>query len=308
MKEKADMYKRAAAVIREAEAFVVTAGAGMGADSGLPDFRGNRGFWNAYPAYARLGLSFAECATPQHFIKDPNFAWGFYGHRTDLYRDTIPHEGFHIIKRWIEKNGADYFVATSNVDGQFQKAGYDEERIYEVHGSIHWLQCQARCNDTIWHNDEVFLIDENTMCAGDPLPLCKVCGKVSRPNILMFGDRYWLQERTRIQNNAYNRFLKDNSDRRIVVIEIGAGEAIPTIRAMSERIGRNKLATVIRINPREPSIRSPHISMSCGALDGLHHIDSSLHRSYSQDQQLNNFSGLTVGTETEEKRDSVCLC
>lgn len=248
----------------------------MGVDSGLTDFRGNHGFWNAYPAYDRLGLSFVDCANPQHFIKDPHFAWGFYGHRTNLYRDTIPHEGFHIIKKWIERNSAKYFVVTSNVDGQFQKAGYDEELMYEVHGSIHWLQCQARCNDTIWRNDEVFQIDDTTMRAADPLPRCIVCGKVCRPNILMFGDWSWLNYRTLIQQNAFNRFLKNNSDRHIAVIEMGAGEAIPTIRGISERIGRKKQATVIRINPREPTIRTPHISMPCGALEGLQQIDALL--------------------------------
>jgi NAD-dependent SIR2 family protein deacetylase len=271
---KTDMYERAASIVREAEVFVITAGAGMGVDSGLPDFRGNHGFWNAYPAYDRLGLSFAECATPMHFINDPHFAWGFYGHRTNLYRVTIPHEGFHLIKKWIEHNSAEYFVVTSNVDGQFQKAGYDEERMYEVHGSIHWLQCQARCNDKIWRNDAVFQIDEATMRACDPLPRCIVCGKASRPNILMFGDYSWLHDRTLKQNHAFDRFLKNNFSRRVVVIELGAGTAIPTIRMISERIGRNlKNATVIRINPREPSIWSPHISMTCEALEGVRNID-----------------------------------
>ena len=64
------MYERAASIIREAEVFVITAGAGMGVDSGLPDFRGDHGFWNAYPAYDQLGISFVDCANPQHFIKD----------------------------------------------------------------------------------------------------------------------------------------------------------------------------------------------------------------------------------------------
>ena len=271
------MLEHAAAIIKEAEVFVITAGAGMGVDSGLPDFRGNHGFWNAYPAYDRLGLSFVECATPTHFTNDPSFAWGFYGHRANLYRDTIPHEGFRIIMKWIEQNNADYFVVTSNVDGQFQKAGYDEERIYEVHGSIHWLQCQARCNDTIWHNDGVFQIDESTMRASQPLPQCAVCGTVCRPNILMFGDYAWLPSRTLTQNHAFDRFLKENSDRRIAVIEMGAGSTIPTIRATSERIGRNlKHATVIRINPREPQIKAPHFSMTSEALAGLRSIDSLL--------------------------------
>jgi hypothetical protein len=58
---------------------------------------------------------------------------------------------------------------------------------------------------------------------------------------------------------------------------MGAGSAIPTIRAASERIGYNlSKATVIRINPREPEIKAPHISIPCGALDGLKKIDELL--------------------------------
>ena len=48
-----DLYGRAAAELRRAGALVVTAGAGMGVDSGLPDLRGDRGFWTAYPPYER---------------------------------------------------------------------------------------------------------------------------------------------------------------------------------------------------------------------------------------------------------------
>lgn len=272
-----DVFLQAASIIKEAELFVITAGAGMGVDSGLPDFRGDKGFWNAYPAYARQGLSFIDCANPQHFADDPLFGWGFYGHRTNLYRDTVPHEGFHIIRKWIERNGADYFVVTSNVDGQFQKAGYASDRILEVHGSIHHLQCQGPCSSNIWPNDEVLRIDEATMRARQPLPRCSGCGEVSRPNILMFGDWSWLPDRTRIQERAFDRFLAAQSGRRIAVIEMGAGSAIPTIRATSERIGWNfEHATVIRINPREPEIKPPHISMPCGALEGLQNIDALL--------------------------------
>jgi NAD-dependent SIR2 family protein deacetylase len=271
------MLQQAAAVIREAQAFVVTAGAGMGVDSGLPDFRGDHGFWHAYPAYARLGVSFVDCANPQHFASDPSFGWGFYGHRTNLYRETIPHEGFQIIRKWIDRNSADYFVVTSNVDGQFQKAGYQDDRILEVHGSIHWLQCQESCGSAIWSNDEEIHIDEVTMRARQPLPRCPECGRVSRPNILMFGDWSWLPDRTNEQEHAFDRFLEANAGKRIAVIEMGAGSAIPTIRATSERIGWNmEHATVIRVNPREPEIKAPHIALSCGALEGLQNIDELL--------------------------------
>jgi len=270
------MYKRAASIIREAEVFIITAGAGMGVDSGLPDFRGEHGFWNAYPAYARLGLSFAQCANPMHFFSNPHFAWGFYGHRTNLYRETIPHAGFHIIKKWIERNGADYFVATSNVDGQFQKAGYGEDRMYEVHGSIHWLQCLSPCSNSIWPNNEQIPVDPVTMRAGQ-IPRCPRCNGVSRPNILMFGDWSWLPDRTHQQEQRMQQFLDEHGDKKIVVIEMGAGTAIPTIRATSERLGwRHDGATVIRINIREPEIAAPHVGLACGALEGLQQINALL--------------------------------
>ena len=76
-----ERYHQAAIAIRNARALVITAGAGMGVDSGLPDFRGDEGFWNAYPPYRRLGLAFVDAANPRHFEDDPAFGWGFYGHR-----------------------------------------------------------------------------------------------------------------------------------------------------------------------------------------------------------------------------------
>lgn len=265
------MFKRAAQAIREAEAIIITAGAGMGVDSGLPDFRGTQGFWNSYPPYARLGISFEEAANPEHFERDPAFGWGFYGHRTNLYRATVPHEGFHILKGWIERNRAASFVVTSNVDGQFQKAGYPEERILEVHGSIHWLQCTTPCSRRIWANQEDIPVNLETMRAR-AIPRCVSCGTVSRPNILMFGDYTWLSERTAEQERRFHRFFEDLGGRRTVVMELGAGRAVPTIRHASERLGSRPDTTVIRINPREPEIDAPHLSLPLGALEALRGI------------------------------------
>ena len=53
--------------IAAADALLVAAGAGMGVDSGLPDFRGPEGFWPAYPAYRKLGKSFQDLANPVWF-------------------------------------------------------------------------------------------------------------------------------------------------------------------------------------------------------------------------------------------------
>ena len=109
--------EQAAEAIAAADGMLVGAGAGMGVDSGLPDFRGDQGFWKAYPPYARLGLSFIDMANPQGFADDPELAWGFYGHRLNLYRDTVPHQGFAILQRWAQRMIHGLFVFTSNVDG-----------------------------------------------------------------------------------------------------------------------------------------------------------------------------------------------
>ena len=89
-----DRVQQAAAAIQAADALLVTAGAGMGVDSGLPDFRGKQGFWQAYPAIAALGRSFEQMANPAGFEENPQLAWAFYGHRLNLYRQTAPHQGF----------------------------------------------------------------------------------------------------------------------------------------------------------------------------------------------------------------------
>jgi NAD-dependent SIR2 family protein deacetylase len=268
-------YDDAASAIKNAKAIVVTAGAGMGVDSGLPDFRGDKGFWNAYPMYERLGINFVEAANPIHFAMDPAFGWGFYGHRANLYRDTSPHGGFQIILDWVSRYNLDYFVATSNVDGHFQRSGYAEDRVYEVHGSIHYMQCLTPCSDDIWENDEIVEVELDSMRALN-IPKCPRCGKVARPNILMFGDFSWISERSDRQSYRFNHFLYEHRDENLVVVEIGAGTGVPTIRRMSEHIGNQRNFTVIRINLREPYIRLPHISIACAGLEALRNIDNAL--------------------------------
>ncbi len=206
-------------ITKEAEAVLITAGAGMGVDSGLPDFRGNEGFWRAYPPIAKLGLSFSQIANPLWFDKDPSLAWAFYGHRLDLYRKTTPHEGFAMLLDLVKEKDENYFIFTSNVDGQFQKAGFDEEKIYEVHGSIHYLQCTKNCTAKIWKNDEEIKVDMDRFEALN-YPKCPKCGAIARPNILMFGDWGWNEKRARIQEARYNRFVKHNRKNKMVIIEI----------------------------------------------------------------------------------------
>jgi NAD-dependent SIR2 family protein deacetylase len=260
----AEKIHRAAQAIREADGLLITAGAGMGVDSGLPDFRGTEGFWNAYPALGKLNIEFQRIARPQTFLEDPTLAWGFYGHRLNLYRKTVPHEGFRILRELAEKlpNGA--FVATSNVDGQFQKAGFSEQLIYELHGSIHRLQCMDQFCET--RSAELFSpkVDEEYCRLISELPSCSACGGIVRPNILMFADWGWNDRRAEIQQSRLNTWLAGVS--KLVTIEIGAGKNIPTIRNLSER----QDGRVIRINPTDYWLHpGKGVSLAMGGLEAL---------------------------------------
>jgi hypothetical protein len=123
---------RAAQILHEADGIIVAAGAGMGVDSGLPDFRGNEGFWKAYPALAGAGIDFQMAASAGSFVRDPARAWGFYGHRLALYRRTVAHAGFGLIQKWSQAKPHGCSVFTSNVDGQFQLAGFDPFQVQRV--------------------------------------------------------------------------------------------------------------------------------------------------------------------------------
>lgn len=258
-----DAVQRAAALVEQADGLLVAAGAGMGVDSGLPDFRGTDGFWRAYPPLARLKLAFHEMACPATFDRDPRLAWGFYGHRLGLYRATTPHAGFGILRAIGARMAQGSFVFTSNVDGQFQRAGFEQERVVECHGSIHHLQCTRPCCDAIWPADDVDPeVDMDACRLSSPLPVCPYCGALARPNILMFNDGAWLPGCTEEQYERFSRWR--GRVERLAVVELGAGVDIPSVRRMAESQG----VPIVRINPREAAVRHG-AGLESGALAAL---------------------------------------
>lgn len=273
-----EVLTNAKVALAKAEALIFSAGAGMGVDSGLPDFRGQEGFWQAYPALAQAGLDFQEIADPQNFKTNPRLIWGFYGHRLNLYRQTVPHQGFTRLLTMAAKINNNYFVVTSNVDGHFQKALFPENKIYEVHGSIHYLQCARACQGNVWRADNLVInqntIDENKCLWVDDLPKCPNCGDLARPNILMFNDYAYAKVRSGEQaKNFQSWHHSQKSDCVIVALEMGAGTAIHTIRHYSEA----SADIVIRINVREAqksfgTCKAKVISIPMGALAALTQI------------------------------------
>ena len=269
--------RSAAEAVSKADGLLITAGAGMGVDSGLPDFRGDKGFWRAYPPFEGLGVSFVDMANPAWFRRDPELAWGFYGHRLQLYRDTEPHRGFGILRRWAETFRYGAFVFTSNVDGHFHKAGFDRGRVIECHGSIRHLQCAEPCCNDIWSADHLeVVIDMDTFRAVSELPACPRCGALARPNVLMFDDWHWIPGRTAEQERSFSEWLAQAAGPDLVIVELGAGSAVPTVRMTSERVASRCGATLIRINPREAQVHHGHVGLPLNALEALEAIDELL--------------------------------
>lgn len=263
--------ERAAEYVRSATGLLILAGAGIGVDSGLPDYRGDTGFWRAYPVLRDAGVRLADIATPASFHDDPSLVWGFYGHRMTLYRETVPHEGFNILHRWGEAMQDGWWVQTTNVDGQFQKAGFDSSYIHELHGSLHEIQCSKPCTTDTWSAAGLRPeIDEQLRWRG--WPVCRRCGEVARPNVLMFGDPAWVGERAEAQHWKLVEWLEEVE--RLAVVEIGAGTAIPTLRQIGERFVQRRGAKLIRVNLRESDVALPGaVGVPLGALDGLRRID-----------------------------------
>ena len=269
----------AAEAIAGADAMLIATGAGMGVDSGLPDFRGDEGFWKAYPPMRRLGISFVSMANPTWFAREPELAWGFYGHRLNLYRETVPHDGFKLLRNWAQRMSHGSFVFTSNVDGHFQTAGFGGEQVIECHGSLHHLQCTEPCSGTIWSADALEVtVDEESFRASSVLPECPRCGALARPNVLMFGDWGWVPARTSDQENRFETWLAEVSGCSLVIVELGAGTAVPTVRMTSERTASHLGGTLVRINPREPRVPGGHLGIELGALEALTTINALLPR------------------------------
>ncbi|MGL5098400.1 MAG: SIR2 family NAD-dependent protein deacylase, partial [Planctomycetia bacterium] len=274
-------YDRAVDLLDDADALLVAAGAGMGVDSGLPDFRGDEGFWKAYPPFR--GRSFPQMSNPAWFERDLALAWGFFGHRLQLYRAATPHDGFGRLLAWSERMPAGGFVFTSNVDGQFHKAGFDPDCIVECHGSIHHLQCTRPCCEDIHAADDLEItVDMETIRATSPTPVCPRCDAPARPNVLMFGDGAWIGDRTNEQHARFDRWRNRLDGKRLVVVEMGAGLAIPSVRLTAEECAARSRAgawgaasalPLVRINPREPETPPGGVSLPVGAAAALAEID-----------------------------------
>jgi NAD-dependent deacetylase len=159
-----------AALIRERQPCVALTGAGISTESGIPDFRSASGLW------ARVDP--AEVATIDAFHRDPERVWEWYGPRIRGLLVAEPNAG-HVALAALERSGLLHAVVTQNIDLLHARAGSNE--VIEVHGSIRRAVC-LRCGAPEPLEALLEQLDERAT------PVCRACGAVPKPDVVLFGE------------------------------------------------------------------------------------------------------------------------
>ena len=110
------------------------------------------------------------------------------------------------------------------------------------------------------------------MRARTPLPDCPFCGRLARPNVLMFGDWGWQPQRSREQALRLRDWLEATAGKKMAVIECGAGTAVPSVRRMSEQLLGRPGTRLVRINAREADVPPGQVGLAGSALPALDEI------------------------------------
>src|SRR5262249_40430184 len=117
-----------------AERIVALTGAGISTDSGIPDFRGPQGLWTKNPKAERL-------SDIHHYMSDPEVRRMSWQNRLHHPAWTaIPNAGHYALAD-LERRGKLHALVTQNIDGLHQRAGNSDERVVEVHGTLHRVAC-----------------------------------------------------------------------------------------------------------------------------------------------------------------------
>lgn len=288
--------KAAANAILNADFCLLATGAGFSADSGLKVFKDIANI----NVYKRHNLKYNDLSRPNNIKKIPLIVYGFWFWCYNTYKNAIPHNGYYIIKKWKEKyfnknkSIQSFWCLTSNVDHLHIKAGFNPNEIDAIHGDMIYWQCSKRCCNKSWKFEENhrFLIDEKTLLPINKSefkpPKCKYClNAEARPAIEMFDDRFFVGRNNRIDKWRNNVIKLCNEEKqesmKLVIIEIGAGITIPSIRHHCEGlIQLIKNSTLIRCNiefdniPIRKNTLGQAISIKMNALQFIQSIDKIL--------------------------------
>ena len=221
--------ERLRTALNEADAVVIGAGAGLSEAAGLAyggerfgryfaDFERKYGFHDMYSG------GFYPYDTPEEY-------WAFWSRHIWLNRyQDAPKPVYKDLLALVKDK--DYLVITTNVDHQFQKAGFDKKRLFYTQGDYGLFQCSEPCCEKTYDNEELvrrmFERQENMRVPSELVPHCPVCGKPMTMN-LRCDDTFVEDEGWHSAAERYSSFLRTREGQKLLFLELGVGYNTPVI-------------------------------------------------------------------------------
>lgn len=215
--------------IKNADAIVIGAGAGMSTSAGLT-YDGER-FEKYFPDFhKKYGISdmYSGGFYPYETLEEYWAWWSrhIYINRYDITAGKPYMDLLNIVK------DKDYFVLTTNVDHQFQLAGFDKKRLFYTQGDYGLWQCSRACHDKTYDNEETVRLmiktQKNMKIPSDLIPKCPVCGAPMTMNLRcdnsFVQDNRWYSAASR-----YEDFIRRHKESHLLFLELGVGSNTPVI-------------------------------------------------------------------------------
>ena len=213
----------------EAEAVVIGAGAGLSISAGLT-YSGER-FETHFKEFAdKYGIRDMYSGGFYPFASLEEY-WAWWSRHIMINRyERAPKPVYADLLRWVE--GKDYYVLTTNVDHQFQLAGFDKKRLFYTQGDYGLWQCSAPCHQRTYDNEAAvrrMIAEQRDLSVPSELvPRCPVCGRPMTMNLRM--DHTFVQdEGWYTAADRYFDFLDQHDGSSVLFLELGVGYNTPAI-------------------------------------------------------------------------------
>ena len=229
MRENTEQIKRLKAAIEQADAILIGAGAGLSAAAGLT-YSGER-FHRLFGDFeAKFGIRDMYSGGFYPFPdEETQWAWWsrhiWYNRYIDAPKPVYPQ-----LKSLVEDK--DYFVLTTNVDHQFQRAGFDKERLFYTQGDYGLLQCTKPCKQVTWDNEdwmrEMVARQKDMRIPSELIPKCPNCGRPMTTN-LRVDDKFVQDAGWYAAAERYDAYVKRCAGGKLLLLELGVGGNTPVI-------------------------------------------------------------------------------
>ena len=227
MKDFSESIQKLETEIETAEAIVIGAGAGISVSSGFvySGSRFDRNFSDFHEAYGITDM-YSGGFYPFPSIEE-YWAWWSRMIWINRYECGVGKPYSDLLSLVRNK---DYFIITTNVDHQFQRAGFDKKRLFYTQGDYGLFQCSEPCHQKTYDNEDAIrkMMQSNMKIPSSLIPLCPVCGKPLTTN-LRIDDRFVQDDGWYAAASCYEDFLRRHKGMHVLFLELGVGMNTPGI-------------------------------------------------------------------------------